>query len=519
MALNDAFRHLPDPTYRERVLAVFTSPGLYDLRTVLPACVPGMRRDSFPPLLQYGVAVAARIYGNQEVALRELAEYWPQVTAAYTEWLGDEAPTSLPPMPPTARQQDRFVSKVITTKGVLRNLSHRYTHIAIGQARFQGNFPDGVTPDFAKPDIRHAIMGDGTYVKPFSEVVETVDEATGEFIVLGSRATIGRPRIQPQRTDPRPDKKKAVGINHVIVSTWTCAGWVILAHEQAFGSEVIEARVAIERIQAVLKSRLHYVVWDMVLQGRDVQKLMADARVMVVSKQPARKTTRATRDGYQTPGITDAEARRLFADEQPLPLGTSVYPRNSDKPADVISSEFHRYRTLDEEGCRHDLWVDDGALFAVVPDGAGRLLKATRAVSTTAVPVPDTAHQREFTVPTTWRLPCSDAPNGQHAFETVLTPADGRGGRPSRGPGKALHDLRPIARADMERFGDIHGTRNITESYNAWFKNLLGKNKRAMRLAPRAQLLDSLCAGTYANALSYWRFLQLPQATAGDAAA
>ena len=63
----------PNPTYRERVLAVFTGPPLYDLRTVLPAATESASNRAYPPLLHYAVAVAA----GSTAAKRSRCANWP----------------------------------------------------------------------------------------------------------------------------------------------------------------------------------------------------------------------------------------------------------------------------------------------------------------------------------------------------------------------------------------------------------------------------------------------------------
>lgn len=502
------FADQPRVPYRDQVLALFGGPALHSLGDVLPAGRPragsGARGD-YPALLQFAVAVTARIYGSQRCALSELDSggLWEEACAFYLEKIDQHV--SLPSVPPTAKQQDRFVAQLCKDGRLMGEVADRFTRAAIGLAKHLGNFPDGGIPDYAQPDPRHTVFGDGTYLKPFSDVVEGVDPVTGELIALNSRATAQAPRIQKALTDPKPDQKTARGINHVTLSTWTTAGWVVLANAQALSAEVHAARDVIASVHHHLQERLHTVVWDRVLQGQDLQDLMADKRLMVITKPVARATTSRSSGNYTAPILTEEDARSLAEMGAPLPLGTSVYPRSSNRPAEVTRSRYYPYITITTGTCDHDLWVDDGALVEVEFDERQWRVKTGQATAVTSVPL----NGREFTVNTTWQLSCPHAPAGVHEFDTQWQP---RPLRPTRGPGRAEYDLRPVARLDRDKFAEIHGLRNITESYNSWFKSRLGANKRAMRLGIDAQFLDHICTGTLANTLTLYRHLRMASA-------
>jgi len=289
------------------------------------------------------------------------------------------------------------------------------------------------------------------------------------------------------------------------VSTWTRSGWVILANEQALRAEVDAARKLIRRIHEILGTRLHTVVWDRALTGWHIQDLMSSDRILVINKPVARSWP--TSDGYTAPILSDSEARRRVADGQPLPLGTSVYPTSDGRMPEVVRSPYYRLGNPARLGCQHDLWVDDGALFDVFPDKSGWLVKVASATAQSATPVP--GPNGRHTLPITWQLPCAKARLGAHVFETTWKPSTGRSERLNRGPQRALHDLRPIPRFHHGPFSQVHGLRNITESYNSWFKASLGRSGRAMRLDIRAQFVDHLCAGTLANVISYSRHEQM----------
>ena len=59
---------------------------------------------------------------------------------------------------------------------------------------------------------------------------------------------------------------------------------------------------------------------------------------------------------------------------------------------------------------------------------------------------------------------------------------------------------RPVPRLDTERFPNIHGLRNITESINAWIKKHLSPTGRAGHLHYENQVLDHLLICYLSNA-------------------
>jgi hypothetical protein len=281
------------------------------------------------------------------------------------------------------------------------------------------------------------------------------------------------------------------------MSTWTQAGWVVLANRQSFSSEVHQAREMISGLHDLLGDRLHTVVWDRVLKGHDLQAPMAHRRLNVITKPVARAETSTRSDGYTAPTLTKEQARALHKVGSPLPLGTSVYPRSTPYDADVTRSAYFHYQTLDDGPCGHDLWVDDGALFAVEENRHGWIVKVQHARLVQAVPVPGKASTTAYT----FHLDCEHASGGYHLiseeYEHPSTP-------PRAGAQRALYHLRPVPRI-AANFAAVHGLRNITESYNSWLKGTLGHNQRAMRLDTDQQYLDQICAGTLANALTWHR--------------
>lgn len=519
-----------EPTEREQVLAVFGFGGLSDLTCVLSP-VPennGTRRAPYPPLLQYAVAVTARIYGSQRRALHRLGKdgLWLEAIAEYSEAVGIEQ--RLPLRPPTQDQQNRFVEKFTQDPDRLRRLSEAFTASAVAQASSLDQFPEG-EPDFARPDPRNTVFGDGTFYDPFSDVQEVIDPVSGLPRVVNSRATTQRPRLQRSVTDPTADGKTVRGVNHVTVQTRTWAGWIILANAQALGAEVDAARPMIDTLHDLLgEDRLHAVVWDRAISGWHLEDLMARQRILAVTKsfakaakaadteedeedadtdhdakdQPGGKATKRKAKKARTKSMLtagDEAAVRLYKANQPLPLGTSVYRK--DKSHEVVHGRHYRYGQPLGVPCSHDLWVDDGALVDVRTESTKKQVKVARAEAIHAIPFRDGG---TWHLDITWSLPCEEH-GTPHVFQITWNPVKGRHSAPRKEVKRALRELSVLSREDGPRFHAVHGQRNHTESYNSWAKARLGttaEGGRAMRLAIEAQMLDHICTGTLANALT-----------------
>ena len=195
----------------------------------------------------------------------------------------------------------------------------------------------------------------------------------------------------------------------------------------------------------------------------------------------------------------DQRALRLYLAHKPLPLGTSVYRK--DKGHEIIHGKHYRYGQPLGVNCSHDLWVDDGALVDVRTDEHTTQVKVARAEAVNALPY---QHGGTWHLDITWTLPCED--NGTpHVFQITWNPIEGKHEAPRQETKRALRELSVLSRADGPRFHAVHGQRNHTESYNSWAKARLGttaEGGRAMRLAIEAQMLDHICTGTLANALT-----------------
>lgn len=541
MPYNDTTRPYADLDDIDRLNAIFTFKPIASVKHEgLRHEVPEGAAYVYPPLMQFLVLMASRIFGSQNEAMHALNHrgVWDRCCDQYRALVGKAV--NLPSKPPTAAMQNRYLHRLCTFDGLptaaedgqqpseviidwdskvdpLALLSVQFTRVAIGQAMQQGQFPkNGGLPDFANPDMRFCIFGDGTWLPPYSNVTPTWDKDNQAWKPSGSRATRGKPRIQDvckryHSDRKKVDGKKAVGINNVFIGTWTDAGRVILAIRQTLGGESKTAIPMIENLASLLGDRLHTVVWDKALSGMELHRLMAYYKILVVTKPVARASNQPTSDGHTARVMSEDAAFEAHEAGRPLPLGTTVQWVSGKRT--MIRSQFHRFKaaSIEVHGCcrDHNLWVDGGVLWDTYTDPAdGGIYKHTCARALHAVPVEvETLVRRKVTavweVPTTWELKCPDAPDGVHRFTEVWEPLAIKKGRPADGPQRAMHDLRPLGVEDR-RFWDIFGTRNNAESVNAWYKSTFRHKGRAMRLQSRKQYADQIAASFTMNALT-WR--------------
>lgn len=481
-------------TKAEEVKALLRYPALYELAAAIPR---SGRPTSYPPDLLVAVAAMARVYGSQNAALTELrGGQWSKVCKWYRAAVGTDV--SLPNVPPTARVMDRFLTR-LTAAGVTQVLQNAFTVTSAKVAVGFGLFADDGEPEYAHPDKRHVLLGDGTFYSPFSEVRREVVDPTAaepEYWYVNTRAKAGgRPRYQAAATDASQDGKASRGINHVTVSTKVGKRPFVLAVDQAMGAEVRTAVPLLGEVQRVLGRGAHVVVWDRAITGAQIGHLLRDHGLLVINKDVARATT-----PKDPAPFSDDLAIRLYK-AGVLPLGTSVYPTAGGKH-DVLPSKFIEFGLAPDTDCEHHLFVDDGALWdTTITTGISGRTKVCQAV-------PVAAHRVRtgtgWALSTEWRLPCGS--HGRvHEFTTRWLP---RRTAPTSTRDRALAALRPVPRSMTERFAEIHGDRNTTESLNAWCKARMGTTAcrgRAIRLNGEAQLIEHLWACLLRNAITYYR--------------
>ena len=214
-----------------------------------------------------------------------------------------------------------------------------------------------------------------------------------------------------------------------------------------------------------------------------------------------------------------AQLQRRLANDvrfgRTLPLGLSMYP-TSKGGCKVVHSAHARYGELahevaDGQGgtrrCRHELHVDDGALWEVLPNPDDDLPVKTRLVRcVSAVPQISPAHGG-YALHSLWQVDCPHEP----LLEAIVW--DPTRGRVWRGSGrepdqhKAIRQLRVLNRALPQLYWLIAGRRQAAESsHNQLQRQSLPIYKRATSLDPDQQLLDCLGFAMAVNAVTWNRF-------------
>ena len=377
---------------------------------------------------------------------------------------------------------------------------------SLAMAKHLGQFKQHVAPDWTRIDSDHLIIGDGTYVKPFSSVKEVVDQKTGAKVVLGSRAA-SRPRIQRVITDSSQDAKTAIGINHVTIVTPTRHGWIVLAVDHALASEIRTATPMIEQLTKLAGDGIHTVTWDSAYSGISKEILTANNGLLALTKPVARPDQ--TQLEHVGAAIGEDEAISRYEAGQALPLGTSVFP--TTKGHAMVRTWVYPFGQIPGTNCEHELWVDGESLVDVSRAEVAQATLTGQPVKIAhAHTVSATRHRNEsgsFGVKTEWSIPCKRA--GEHRFTTVSAPRTETGQPAPDALPMATNTMSSLPRTQTEQFADGYGYRNMSESFNSWFKSRLGTTagaSRAMRLKPEHQGIDHICIGLIANSNTHLRF-------------
>ncbi|MCR6491436.1 hypothetical protein [Cellulomonas sp. P24] len=520
----------------EQIVDLFQYPGLIDLGRTLDASDasrrgPQGRKTHYPARLLLAAAATARVTGSLSSAITTLADgdTWERCCAAYAR-LPEAEPVA--DLPPTRDHVMHLQSKITGRTGTLDALKDTFTDVAVRQARRLGSLGAGCEPDWTEVDVRHMIEGDGTIVKPFSDVREVIHPLTKKPILIGSRALEPeRAKIQREVRVMHVDGKAIAGINFVSFRTRTPFGSIVLGVGRELGAEQWTALDLIDQIVARAGDGVHTVVYDGALTGWHVDYLMAAHRIQVLGKVGASSSADAARAGdaltkrvaslaaekgadtrheYVRRILRNDILEKVFAGNRPQPVGTSVYPRAiqiKDQPSFDVNYGYFEFLTAQHTGpggvvCSHDLVMDDGALFVCAFDAVNdAVVKGAylRCTSARAVRAPGGTFGREMT----YQVPCE---HGPFTYTNLWHPQDRRFHRTDKESDRAPADtlgwrLRPVPRIDRERYGAVETARNTSESYNAWFKRSLpGKARaRAASITAAGQELDFLLAAVVNN--------------------
>jgi hypothetical protein len=520
----------------EQMVNLFQYPGLITLGRALEESDAAHkdargRKALYSPRLLLGVAACARVSGSLASALSALSDgdAWARCVAAYSRIPGAEP---VPDAPPTRDHIVYWNAKVAARPGLIRALEETFTDISVRQARSLGNLPTGHEPQWAGVDVRHMIEGDGTIVKPFSDVREVTNPLTGTKMLIGSRARQDKnAKIQREVRLMGADGKSASGINFVSFRTRTPFGSIVLGVRSELGAEQWAALDLIDQIVSHAGDGVHTVVYDGALTGWHVDYLMATHRIQVLGKvaasgaEKARDAAKAlearadslaaersvdTKHDYVKRVLRNNILEQMFAGNRPHPVGTSIYPRNNPRPEDSkyeVTHGHYEFLTAEHDDahgrtCSHDLVMDDGALFVLEIDelnetpvkGPYLRCDSVHAIGNTAG-----SYGREMT----YQVPCG---RGTFTYTSTWHPQNRRFHRDDAEKDRAPADaigwrLRPVPQFDQEPFLAGQTARNISESHNAWFKRSLpGKSrKRAASITRAGQELDFLLAGVVNN--------------------
>jgi hypothetical protein len=520
----------------EQMVSLFQYPGLITLGRALDESDADYkdargRKALYSPRLLLAVAACARVSGSVASALSTLGDgdTWARCMAAYSRMPDAE---SVPDAPPTRDHIVYWYKKVAQRAGLIRALEESFTDVSVRQARSLGNLPTSREPKWADVDVLHLIEGDGTIVKPFSDVREVINPLTKKTMLIGSRAREDKnAKIQREVRLMGSDGKSASGINFVSFRTRTPFGSIVLGVRSELGAEQWAALDLIDQIVSHAADGVHTVVYDGALTGWHVDYLMANHRIQVLGKIAASSGPEAsdaadglrerakslaaehsvdTKHAYVEHVFRNDVLEQMYAGTRPHPVGTSVYPRNSPRPGErryEVTHGHYEFLTADHidthgKRCSHDLVMDDGALFVLELDerndtpvkGAYLRCDSVHATGNTAG-----AYGREMT----FQVPCGQ---GTFTYTSTWQPQNRRFHRDDPKKDRAPADavgwrLRPVPQFDQEPFVAVQTARNISESYNAWFKRSLpGKGReRAASITRAGQELDFLLGGVVNN--------------------
>jgi hypothetical protein len=543
----------------EQIAGIFGFIGLHELAPVFtnwpprknPADHPRGRRSPYPPLALLATLASARVTGSLTSSLALLhhdGQLWKRCVDAFEQ----RSKVRLPPTAPNRDQVTHFRNTLTADPGHCELLQMTFRRLAVGQARCQGNLRTGVEPDWANPLEAHAIYGDGTVIAKYSDVHMGKDPATGNDVVLGSRAKDpARARIQRFTYDPREDHKEGAvpnGLNMVAMHTWTPSGRVTLGTAVALRGEAWAAMDLADSLHEIAGDGIHSLIYDRAITGWHVDALMANCRIQVIGKAVGapsedaaweRSTSKDVKDivqrriaEYRVEPTTDASflvRHDVISDmlryHDRMPLGMCIYP-TSRRRLDLVHSWSHELDPAVHDGpngpCVHRIAVDDGGLFEIAehPQNDGQVVKTRmlRCLHSTPFKRADGRWGRR----NRYTISC---PHGDieytHAWEPVGTRHTPDSEESNRAPKDPVGwRLRPLSRADdiaawynaesdvdhfqaPRPFSDVYSRRNDSECFNEWFQQSLPHHGRATSLHMAAQELDFLLGALLNNMITW----------------
>lgn len=363
-------------------------------------------------------------------------------------------------------------------------------------------------------------------------------------------------RPQVVHTTGSADGKSDYGLNHLAAHVRTEHGRLALGVDCTFGNEGPGAEQLLNRISDASEDAVHGVIYDRALTGSHFDRFMATRGQALIGKSVGDNTPRSGSDlpvlpgkrkkltlneqeaaqldhvvarlmaeedleeGSRTYQVRFLEVRRAYLrrmlNEQPLPVGLSVYPTSGGN-FDIIRSVALPLRTVQHTGddgkvCTHNVYVDDGAAWDVNADpGTGDLVKTGLWLCSSAVPAPARGRRAAgtFEEHSRWARRC-----GQQTITFTVEWKPRLDGAALSEWGRAEHLLRPVNRADAQLFWYLTGLRSSdAESSHAAYQRTLPFVQRkdskphAGSWHPAQQLLDLLAFCLVTNALTWHRFV------------
>ena len=499
------------------------------------------------------IDVIGRGLGSRQAAAHHMnvPGKWARMLRISSELDGGAPLTWSPPTETRVRQwRQRFLPrgwrpdhKVVPD--VLRQIQAKVTELGTRRALQLGQFPVGIDPDYTLPDRQNQLIGDGTWVKPYSKAKVLEDPEFGPVKRHSRAKSVGTVRQQQAKQTLTKHEKKVTGVLHTVLITETRVGWVFLGGDQTFGGESNSSLRLVEEITAYLGERVHTLCYDRGFTGWQASWLMARHGIPLVTmpspetkpekdselkqhrlaaatglaavlpKTDARHATLLdSRAQRELQVAADAEQMREHRDRGlpagiGRPLGTCYYLTSGDNVEKVISQNFKYdtitdHRRADGSVCEHHLYVDDGALWEAEQWGTD-WVKVRRPECSNARRVldPDTG---AWTLTMDWELQCTET-GVVMRDKTRWAPSLHRGSndKPYSGMSEeeaeramAVKALQALPRCDPD-FNAVYGDRNNIESWFSWYKRTLRKGESAASLSLDHQLLDVLFAGMVTN--------------------
>jgi hypothetical protein len=433
--------------------------------------------------------------GSEDVTEAELAENWdtvvrPEFWDAYGVWLPDA--------PLTAKTYGAWKNRAMADETRLGELVGAFEDQAYRQARDLGFLDPTLPLDWTDPAMCNVIYGDGTWIKPYSDVtlVHEVDPVDGhvDLVAKGSRAkTISAARVVPERDRDNTKPGRPYGLNHLTLSCRDDRPFsrVCLAVQvaQAKQGELTVADEMLDRVAARAGDGIHVVAYDGAFGPGDSMRALHHRGHAVVNRNNV-ATTEASKSEYA------AQILKPPGDKRPgLPLETRV--RRTSKgvfEARVYTVDLGTFPHANG-ACFHDLVGVDASVYEKYPHTPGMVdLRHETPLRKLVSNRREHVHEgvTTYSAHLEFLVPCAEHGAFMVDFDISLPTSDDV---PMR---SIAAQVRPLADTDPP-YKKVYGRRNDAEAVNAWLKRVM-RNGRARSMDRHAQTIDHVGIGLMINA-------------------